>query len=316
LGAGYTSIQGGPVSLATAETYRTLEKEGKLKQRVYLWADLSMTEEEFSKTVVFARSLPSDGLVKISAFKGFVDGVISSYTGALLKPYSDKPETSGTPSTSQPQLNEWVLRANRAGFPVALHSIGDRAVRMALDAFETSRKNLGVLPLINRVEHIEFMDPSDAPRFGELHVAASMQPTHMQFGSRDSFYYDWMLGPVRSQNVFPWKRVVEGGALLIFGTDFPVVDEDPIAGLYCAVHRTFSDGTELIPSQKLDPQTAFRAYTLNPAIAVGAGDRLGRIQEGYEADLVLLPKDPMAAAAQSLSENPPTWVMMSGKLVL
>ncbi len=319
LNAGITATHGGPIGLKMAQAYRGLEVEGKLHQRIFFWADLDADDTEFQKMLEFGRSLPKDGpnsgKVQLSAFKGFVDGVISSYTGALLEPYSDEPTQNGKPSYTQEKLNELVIRANRSGYPVALHSIGDRAVRMALNAYEFSKKTLKH-SLINRIEHIEALDPADAPRFGQLQVAASMQPAHMHFGSPGSSYYPGRLGPERIKHAFAWNELDRNGALLLFGSDYPVVSQDPIEGMYCAIHRLYYSGAPFEPAQKVAPDTALRAYLENPLKAIGWGERLGKLQKGYEADLVLLREDPRKSEATSLSQNQPKLVIIQGKIVL
>jgi predicted amidohydrolase YtcJ len=312
--AGYTSQQGGPVSLDTAQTFANLDAQGKLTSREFLWLDLTASDEDFQKLVDFAHSLPENGKVRVTAFKGFVDGVISSYTAAMLNPYEDHQDLTGSANFTQDELNGLVLRANRAGFPVALHSIGDRAVRMSLDAFEYSDKILGY-SLLNRIEHIESLDPTDAPRFAKLNVLASMQPTHMHFDSAASSYYPTRLGPERLKHAFAWNELYSQGAMLVFGTDFPIVDEDPIEGMFCATHREYYDGTEFEAWQKVDGKVAFDAYTTNPAYAIGFSDRIGQIKAGYEADLILLNKNPVLGEAQSLFDNPPLMMWIAGTLI-
>ncbi|MGE4108867.1 MAG: amidohydrolase [Bacteriovoracia bacterium] len=310
--AGYTAFQGGPVSLDAARVYRELDREGKLLQRAFLWADLEASDEDFEKWLAFARELPAEGRVQLTAFKGFVDGVVTTYTAALVDPYADKADTRGEPALRADRLHELVLRANRAGYPAALHAIGDQGVRMSLDAFAAARRILGenhALRGMNRVEHIEVVHPADIPRFGELNVVASMQPTHMHFGSMGSFYYRPRLGEARLPYVFAWNQLVKGGALLNFGTDYPVVDQDPIEGIYCAIQRRFGNGNEFEPRNKVDPETALRAYTQFPAESIGWGGRLGEIKVGQWADLVAFARDPRTGS-QSLSDNPPLrrWV--------
>lgn len=312
LAAGFTSVHGGPVGLETARAYEELDREKKLTQRVFLWGDLESSDGGFQKLIAWDRALAPDSRVRLGAFKGFVDGVISSYTAAMLAPYSDHSESRGEPAIPQSRLNDLVLRANAAGYPVALHAIGDRAVRMALDAFENSNQVLGHR-LINRIEHIESLDPADAPRFGKLGVAASVQPSHMHFGSPGSSYYPERLGPERLRSAFAWKLLQDGGALLLFGTDYPVVPQDPVEGFHCALHRTYGDGTPFQTHQKVDAITAYRAFSLNPARAVGMGRELGRLEVGALADWVAFREDPRTGARTDVAENPPVLLMVGGK---
>lgn len=299
LEAGFTSADGGDVSLRTAEIYRELDSEQKLKQRNFLWLSLGMSDDEFEKSVRFAKQLPATSNVKITAFKGFVDGVVSAYTAAMLQPYSDNPNELGTPTYTQDELNRLVLRANKAGFPVALHVIGDRAVRMALDAYENSIQQTGK-KLLNRLEHIELIDPVDVPRIRELGIVASMQPTHFRFVSNNASYYPSRFGAERIKHAFAWREISDTGALMVFGTDYPVINSSATEAIESATNRRHYDGSEFEPQQKVSGELAFRALTINPAIAIGMENQLGRIQPGHLADLTIVSGDPRSQSRVSI----------------
>lgn len=316
--AGVTSTQGGPVTLELAEVYKTLNKTHRLKQRTFIWLYLESDDAEFKQALRFARSVNKDGpesKLRVVAFKGFVDGVLSAHTSALLEPYADRPNFSGRPLISQQRLNEYVLRANKAGFPVALHATGELAVRMALNAFENSKNKFNT-HLINRIEHAESIAPSDIGRFKEIGVAASMQPAHMHFESSRASYYPKKLGSERLKHAFAWKELVDSGALLAFGTDYPVVEQDPIEGIYCATQREYWDETSFEEHNKIDGRTALRAFTTTPARLIGMGDELGELKPGFLADIVILKHDPRQGAESELEENPPQLVIIGGQVVL
>lgn len=314
LQAGVTALQGGPDSLKTLGVLSEMSREQKLKIRTFLWGDLEATDEEFEKYIQFKNNRGSENLVEVVAFKGFVDGVISSYTAALHDPYSDKPELQGNLNFEKEQLLQLVLRANRAGFPVALHAIGDRGVSFALDVFEESKRILNH-NLINRIEHIELLRPQDAQRFQSIGVAASMQPSHMHFGSPSSSYYPARVGTARLPHLFAWNEILKTGSHLVFGTDFPVVDWDPMEGIHCAIRRTYYNGTPFFPEQAVDPETALEAFTANPALVIKKETLLGKIATGFLADIVIYPRDPRSGEFSSLFSNPPQLVMMGGQIV-
>ncbi|MDR3403270.1 MAG: amidohydrolase family protein [Chthoniobacter sp.] len=320
LACGVTSAQGNSILLTVrdAKVYADLERDGLLIQRSFLWGNLAASPAEFEGTVKFAHSMPRDGRVQVVAFKGFVDGVLSSQTAAMFEPYANKPGERGLPRMSQERLNELVRRANRAGFPVALHAIGDRAVHMALDAFENSQATLGT-SLRNRVEHASVIAPDDVPRFGKLGVVASTQPAFMFLpGRKELAAVENSLGAARMKNLFLWKSLRDAGATLIYSSDFPSsgrIGPDPIAGLHCLIHRTLGDGTPFTPEQRLDADSAIAGYTAQPAEVIGLGESLGRIEIGYEADLILLDQDPRLAVATSASLNPPQKIWIAGKRV-
>lgn len=309
---GFTSWQGGPVDLQTARAYRRLDERGAIVLHTHLWADLRADDEAFAQWLDFGEALPDDGRVHLSAFKGFVDGVFSTHSAALLQPYSDDPKSRGELRIDPERLNALVLRANRAGYRVALHAIGARAVRVALDAFEHSKQKLAHA-LVNSVEHIESMHPADAKRFAQLGVAASLQPTHFAFTRSEDSYYEARLGPQRLEHTFPWRELVQAEALVAFGTDYPVVPADPIAGIRAAVHRKHPDGTPFTPHQAIEPSAALAAFTVAPAEVIGAEHR-GRLVQGHVADLVVLQHDPLKAQVEH-ARGQVMLVMVEGEVV-
>jgi predicted amidohydrolase YtcJ len=312
--AGYTAMEG-PVSLEVAKVYAQLDAAGKLAQRVYLWAPLDAVASPatLQPWLDFASALPAGGHVHLAAFKGFVDGVFASRTAALLAPYADAPATSGELRYSQATLDARVIAANQAGYPVALHAIGDAAVRQALDAFAAASAQLGTTPQ-NRIEHASAIAPADVPRFAQLHVAASMQPTFMFYPSLATAVYAQRLGTARLSEAFVWHSLLASSALVVFGTDYPAgaIAEDPITGMFCAVRRELGDGTPFEPGEAIDAQSALDAYTINPAKLLGTDGSLGKIAVGYEADLDVFAVDPRDAAAHSLATNPPRVVVIAG----
>jgi predicted amidohydrolase YtcJ len=170
---------------------------------------------------------------------------------------------------------------------------------------------------VNRVEHASLVDPADAGRFGVLGVAASVQPVWLAgYPSRASFASAGdRVGSVRTAHLFPWNELSQGGALLLFGSDLPASDLlDPVTGIYSAAVRRFPNGEELTPEQRIDADLALRAYTTHPAVAIGWGDRIGKIAVGYEADLVLLDHDPRSGA-KGLVDDPMKRMWIAGTSV-
>jgi len=320
LEAGFTSHHGGPVGIATIEAYLKLDQEGRLKQPSYLWADLHADDATFEKYINLGRTLAlrSNGRVYISAFKGFVDGVISSYTGALVEPYHDANATRGQAGLTQEELNQLVLRTNAAGFPVAIHAVGDQGVRMALDAFEESQKILQH-PFMNRIEHIEVVHPLDVPRFAKLNVAAAMQPSHMHFRSQDTSYYDERLGLERLAFAFAWGTLERAGATLLFGTDAPVVPQDAIEALHCAYRRTYRNDIEFHPENRVSPEVAVQAMSENAQrslMGLPSVTTSGSLHEGQLADFVAFEEDPFRAVFKKVAQNPVKFLMIRGEVIL
>jgi len=226
-------------------------------------------------------------LLQVGYIKLLIDGVLSSRTAAMLEPYADAPDEIGLPRMSQQELDELVAAGNAAGFPVAIHAIGDRGVRMSLDAFEASQATHRP-PLPNRIEHNEVVDPTDAPRYAELGVIASMNPHHCITGIDK--YNTARLGPERAAWSFPWGKLRDAGATLVFGSDWATAPLAPIEHLYAATLREKPDGGPAggwYPENRLTWDQALRAYTLSAAEITGHGDELGSIEVGKWADFVV-----------------------------
>jgi predicted amidohydrolase YtcJ len=307
-----SSAESGTEPLRVAQAYARLDGRGQLKGRVFLWAPLYVVEPELTQWYDFARSLPQDGKVRVVAFKGFADGTIAARTAALLQPYTDAPGTSGQLYYPQALLDSRVQRANAAGYPVAIHAIGDRAVRQALDAFEHSLAALHHT-LINRVEHANVVDPADAPRFGTLGVAASVQPVWLYtYPSLATFTYVQRLGPARLPMAFAWATLQRGGAKLIFGSDLPSSNLfDPLTGVYAAAQRRLGDEEVFLPGEAISADDALRAYTRAAPEVMGLKSRLGKIEVGQLADLVWLARDPRVGA-RSTVEDPLRRIWVGG----
>ncbi len=280
--AGFTSSQGGPVSLEVARIYADLDRQGMIKQKTSLWLDLNVPQSYFTQVVTFAKQLPPSGHVQVTAFKGFVDGGFNTHTGALIRPYADSKKTVA-PLLGQEQLNSLVLRANEAGFPVALHALGDQAVHLALNAYEYTRKKLKH-KLFNRVEHALLIDSSDLPRFSSLDIVASVQPNLLCDKDRRRNTFVSLLGERRTAEMFPWQKLIGLGAKVIFGTDQMSLDSkamSPFLGLKCAAEQ----------SQAQPLSTLLENYTVVPAEILPNARRLGRIEIGYVADFLILRSD-------------------------
>jgi len=225
--------------------------------------------------------------LQVGYIKLVIDGVLSSRTAAMLEPYTDDGSEVGLPRMGQEELDEVVAACNAADFPVAIHAIGDRGVRMSLDAFEASQaQHRPSLP--NRIEHNEVVDPADAPRYAQLGVLASMNPHHCITGIDK--YNTARLGEQRAAWSFPWGRLGDAGATLVFGSDWATAPLAPLEHLYAATLRQKPQGGPpggWQPENRLTWDEALRAYTLAAAQASGHGDELGSIEVGKWADFVV-----------------------------
>jgi predicted amidohydrolase YtcJ len=253
-----------------------------------------------------------DAWFRVGALKLFADGALGSRTAALLEPYDDG-HGLGMVTMPRDELIAVVARAARAGCSAAIHAIGDRAVRHALDAFAAARL-YGAPPLPQRIEHVQLLHPDDLPRFAALGVRASMQPQH---ATSDAFAAMAAWGG-RCALAYPWRALAESGVTLAFGSDAPVEPPSPWLGLHAAVTRTRPDGTPaggFVPGQRIGLDAALRAYTEGAAELAGHGGRLGTLEPGAEADLVVWDRDLHAAAPGELADARPAVTVLAGEIV-
>ena len=278
------------------EDYLALANKGELTLRLWIGTWVSspaetaeLAEKRDSIAARVEDALPGEKfgpMFELGYVKLMADGVLSTRTAYLLEPYSDAPTQTGLPTCTSSELEEMVAAANAEGFPVAIHAIGDAAVRMSLDAYEASPSKPS---LPNRIEHIEVIDPGDAGRFAELGVLASMNPHHCITGIDK--YNTARVGAERVPWTFAWNKLKQAGANLVFGTDWATAPLDPLEQFYAAVLREKPPGGPKggwHPDNKVSFQEALFAYTQAGADAAGWGDQIGSITPGKWADFVIL----------------------------
>lgn len=276
----------------TLEAYREAERRGELTVRVVasLLAEPSRGPEQVDDLVKL-RSEFTSARVKPIAAKIFADGVIEPRTAAMLEPYADSPGSRGEPNFSAERLNPLVERLVEAGFNVHVHAIGDRAVRMTLDAMEAARPKQGDRPLRPQIAHLEVIDPADVPRFRSLGVIANFQPL---WAFADDYITELTIpgiGPVRSRFLYPIGSVARSGAVVAFGSDWSVSSPNPLEGIEVAMTRqalTEPKRPPLLPEEAIDLPTALAAYTIGSAYALGQEAETGSLEVGKAADLVVL----------------------------
>jgi len=299
--------------------------ERALKERaltVRLKASIRMSPGAADAAVAEASWLaarPPDPFLRFGTVKGFVDGVIEAHTAAMLEPYSDDPKLGrGEPNWDAAALNAAVTAADRAGLQVYLHAIGDRGVRMALDAHEAAARANGPRDRRGRIEHIETIDPADYPRFQALGVIASMQPLHANPDLNNSAVWSRNAGPARAGRGFSWGNVQRAGGRLVFGSDWPVVTSDVLRGLYVAVTRKTREGTPpggWLPEQAVTLEQALRHYTIDGAYGAFEDGERGSLATGKWADLVVLSDDLFKVAPEQILKTKVLMTMVGGRVV-
>jgi len=269
--------------------YRELKQEGKLPLRITEW--LTFTEPLAKLEEERREGSTTDPWLKTGSLKAFMDGSLGSRTAAMLAPYSDDPSTSGILRMQPKELNAMSIERDKAGFQLNFHAIGDRANRVALDAFAAVRAANGPRDRRDRIEHAQVVAPDDFARFAELHIIASMQPVHLLDDER---WAGARLGPERSKGAYAWNTMRKDGVRLAFGTDYPVEGIDPLRGLYACVTRELPEGGPpggWEPQEKLPMDVCIYDYTAGSAYAEFEENRKGELNPGMFADIVVYPAD-------------------------
>ena len=240
----------------------------------------------------------------IGGLKGFVDGVTETFTGMMLKPYTDRPDCRGlsVPLWPREKIEEEIIAANGAGIQVRLHCIADGSVRLALDAYEKSRAVNGPMNFYNTIEHIENIHPDDIPRFGQIGVLPSMQPYHLTLSRNDKIF---RIGEARCRYEWPERSMRESAGMLALGTDFPVVDINPFASLHSAVTRKDEYGvaTGHNPWETLTLPEALCGYTQDAARAYRAEKEMGTLEAGKLANLLVLDQNLFEVDAEKIPKT-------------
>jgi hypothetical protein len=317
---GVTSISEMSADDYTETTYKNyavvkeMEEAGELTGRIHLYTRLSGFTD-FSKAQALKALYFSEKL-RLSGVKGFVDGVTSTYTGYLLEPYCDRPETSGVgvPIEPREEMEASIIAANAAGLAVRLHCIGDGAVRMAFDMYEASEKVNGRHGLKNTIEHIESIHPDDIQRFAELDVIPSMQPYHLTLDQNEKIS---RIGKERCRWEWPHKTILEKGGKLAFGTDYPVVDFNPFPSIYAAVTRCDDEGnaTGVNPEEATSLAEALIAYTASAANAYGRLEELGTLEVGKLADVIVVDRNLFTIDPHEIKDASVTLTIMDGRII-
>jgi hypothetical protein len=304
---GVTAVHDKDGWLGALRFWQRLEDEEALCLRV--WQSLP-AEKADELAGVDVRSGLGGPRLRLGYLKAFMDGTLGSQTARLL-------DGSGVEITSREQLEHYIRRGARAGFPLAVHAIGDLANRHALDAFEATRNEWQPLGLRQRIEHAQLLAPEDVPRFAELGVVASVQFSH---APSDRELADRFWGETTSEP-YAFRSLLDSGAVVANGSDAPIEELDPLAGIRAGVLRTLDERGPWRLEQALTVEQALHATTVAPAWLARDERRRGKLVPGYLADLVVLDRDPLACEPEELPEvrvvatmlggawthNPPPW---------
>ncbi len=311
LALGITGVHDAGISKTEAEVYMSMADDGELRMRIYaMLSDTGPNLDAFAEPI---RGYGKDHL-DIASVKLFSDGALGSRGAAMIEPYDDDPENRGLPFYTQRQLDEFVRVANRKGFQVGIHAIGDLGNRMALDAFERAQGGKAS-PLRNRVEHAQIIALDDIPRFSELGVIASMQPVH---ATSDMNMAEDRVGSQRIKGGYAWRRLLDSGAVIASGSDFPVELPNPFHGLYAAVARQDRAGMPengWHADQAMSRAEALHSFTLAAAYAAHQEERLGSLERGKWADFIVIDRDYFKVPASEIDDIRVLQTWVGGELV-
>lgn len=305
--AGLVWVQDAWVEPNDVDSWLAAEEEGILAFRadLGLWCDPNTWQDQIDHFVRTRDRVASASTGRLTAttIKFFADGVIESGTGAMLEPYCDCPHSKGLPNWDPEELKAAVAAIDALGFAAHIHAIGDAAVRNALDAIEYANAVNGARDRRATIAHTQLVDDADIIRFVELGVTANFEPYWAKYDAWQSVLSAPRLGPDRTHRQFMMRTIVDTGAPVSFGSDWPVTTFAPLDGIQVAVTRQMVEGEfrdPWMPEERLTVEQALAAYTAGVAFQAG-DDRGGVLRPGARSDVVLLSADPRAVEPLEIS---------------
>ncbi len=305
---GLTGVHDMGVSRKELALYKRFADSGRMTVRIDAYADGD--KEALADLCTDGLYTHAGGRLQMRGVKMYIDGALGSRGAALLADYSDDPGNRGLLVTAADAFEASVRKAKQCGVQIATHAIGDRGNRLVLDTYERVLGADARTDIRWRVEHAQIVAPEDIGRFAKLNVIASMQPTH---ATSDMPWAHERLGEARLAGAYAWRDLLESGAHLALGSDFPVESADPRLGLYSAVTRQDREGRPAVgwfAGQRLTAEEALRGFTADAAWAGFDEDQVGRLAPGLHADFVILAADPLTAPPSEIDdlEIRSTWV--------
>lgn len=298
------------------EAYQKLQMVGELTSRIDFGESLTSDTILLKKYLDIQKKFPKDNnWIRFGYLKAFIDGTMGSGTALMFEPFSDNPGTSGLAMMPYEQFEKMVLAADKLGFQIGVHSIGDKGNNWTLNAFEKAQQVNGKRDSRHRDEHAQTVLVSDIPRFAQLGVIPSMQPTHC---ISDKKFCEKRIGAERAKGAYAWKSLAKAHANLAFGSDYQVEPLNPMEGLYAAVtrkDRLGEDGAGWHPEQKISMEDAIRYYTLGSAYAQFMENRKGMIKPGFLADIVITDKDLLTIPDKQIMNTKVDYTITGGKVV-
>ncbi len=322
---GFTALEDAMATPEIARAYKTLDEKGLLQQHVNLcfFHQPEKDDDAQLKYFIAQRTALAGRLLRATCVKIFNDGA-AAHTLALLQPYSDDPSFGrGKLFVEQPRLNRLVSRLDAAGFQVHMHAQGDWAVRAGLDSFAEARRQNGFHDNRHTIAHLWLVDPQDIPRFRSLGVIANMTPIWSLGDTWETVDAPNMFGPERSQHIFPTRSLLDAGATLVWGSDWPVTGVSPMDGLETAITHRYPGGKDQFgkedqswhPQERVNLEQAIVAYTSAGAYLMHDETTRGTLSVGKVADLVVLSQNIFETAPLDIHKVQVDMTLLGGKVV-
>jgi predicted amidohydrolase YtcJ len=321
-GFGITSVHDMGVSMGTVEVYRSLALQDRFDLRAHVFLSDDSPWIKRSASGLPTSDLTGQGLIAVRGIKSYADGALGSRGAALLADYTDEPGNTGLAVRPPDEIEDLARHALRKGWQLGVHAIGDRGNRTTLDAFEAA---LADVPEDQRpghardprfrIEHAQILSPRDIPRFAKLGVIPAMQALHQ---TSDMPWAEDRVGPQRIRGAYAWRSLLDTGVILCGGSDCPVERPDPIAAFHAAVTRRneqLQPKGGWYPQQVMTRDEALRHLTTWPAYAAFDEDRLGTLEVGKLADLVVVSGDLLTLPEDRLPDQRIDLTVFDGRVV-
>jgi predicted amidohydrolase YtcJ len=310
---GLTGVHDMGIGRPVLEMYQQLISSGQFPTRVYAFTNGA--GETLDWLCGNGAVKDASGRLEMRAVKLYIDGAMGSRGAALLADYSDDSGNAGLLFMPPAELEAQVEKAMGCGFQVGIHAIGDRGNRVALDAYQSALQKYPDNPGRHRVEHAQTLSAEDIPRFAELGVIAAMQPTH---ATSDMYWVEDRLGAERVVYAYAWRSLLDSGARLALGSDFPVEEVNPMLGIHAAVTRQDTKGWPpggWYPKETLSREEAVRGFTLDAAFAGFMEKSVGSLESGKRADFIVLDQNIFEIDAAAIANIKVLQTWLDGELV-
>ncbi|MDR0519978.1 MAG: amidohydrolase [Clostridiales Family XIII bacterium] len=295
--------------------YSQMDRSGSLTVRIHAAPDLL---GDLDEVVEWQRAYSSEKL-KVAHVKQFLDGVSTTHTALMLEPYADDPQSRGIAMFPLSDIRRAVPEAHRRGLSVKLHSCGDASARFALDCYEEAINNYGKNDCRHAIEHCEYIDGEDIPRFGELGAVPSVQPEHLALTqSYAENPYRETMGEKRAGRCWRYRSLLRSSGHIAIGSDCPVVNNNPFLEIYRGISRVHDDGEPAggwNPEEKLTLAEVLRGYTLGSAWAALREGELGSIESGKLADIIIIDRDLFASEPREIKKASVSVTIFDGRVV-